>query len=87
MRLLSILLLALCLSSPLFAADAGVVNINTADAETLVQSLKGVGPAKAAAIIAYRDTYGQFQALEELEAVKGIGPAIVQQNRNLIVLE
>lgn len=92
MRLLSIFLLSLCLSSPLFAADISVadaapVNINTADAETLVQALKGVGQSKAKAIIEYRETYGQFETLEELESVKGIGPAIVEKNREHIVLK
>lgn len=87
MRLLSILLLSLCLSSPLFAAEGSPVNINSADAETLVESLKGIGPAKAEAIIRYRETYGSFETVEELESVKGIGPSIVQKNRDQILLK
>lgn len=85
--LLSVLLLCFSLASPGFAAEQALVNINTADAETLVQVLKGVGPSKARAIVEYRETYGQFEAIEELQAVKGIGPSIVDKNRNLIVLE
>ncbi len=38
----------------------GKVNINTATAEQL-QTLQGIGPAKAAAIIAYREEHGPFQ--------------------------
>ena len=88
MRLLSVLLLSFCLlSSPLFAADLPPVNINTADVETLTQGLTGVGQSKAKAIVEYRKTYGNFEAVEELEAVKGIGPAIVEKNRGHIVLK
>lgn len=87
MRILSILFLSLFLSSPLFAIDDGPVNINSADAETLVQSLQGVGPAKAEAIVRYRETYGDFETIEELESVKGIGPSIVEKNRSHITLK
>ena len=88
MRLFAILILSLCLSSPLFAADAAPpVNINTADAAALAQGLKGVGQSKAEAIIKYRKTYGAFKAVDELESVKGIGPSIVAKNRDHIVLK
>ena len=43
--------------------------------------LKGVGRKKAEAIVAYRDTHGQFESLEELLRVKGIGDAILNANR------
>lgn len=50
-----------------------VVNINTADA-TELESLPGVGPVTAAAIIAHRTDNGPFGAIEDLELVSGIGP-------------
>ncbi len=87
MRQLTSLFLSLCLSLPVFAAEPASVNINTADAETLVQHLDGVGPSKARAIIDYRETYGGFEAVDELEAVKGIGPATLAENRDAIVLQ
>ena len=87
MRKLAVLLLSFCLSSLLFAADSPPVNINTADVETLTQGLKGIGHSKAEAIVKYRETYGSFEAIEELEEVKGIGPAIVAKNREHIVLK
>ncbi|MFZ5560479.1 MAG: ComEA family DNA-binding protein [Pseudomonadota bacterium] len=63
---------------------AARINVNTADVLTLT-GLKGVGEKKAQAIIAYRKTKGPFNSLEQFEAVPGIGPSIVNKNRNLIV--
>ena len=63
------------------------VNINTADAATLSASLKGVGDSKAQAIVAYRESYGPFKAVEELTAVKGIGESLLNKNREHISLK
>lgn len=57
------------------------VNINTADAETLTRELKGVGAAKAKAIIEYREAHGPFSSVDELLEVKGIGTSILDGNR------
>lgn len=56
------------------SAQADVVNINTADA-TALQTLDGVGPATAEAIIAWREANGSFSSVEQLMEVRGIGPA------------
>jgi competence protein ComEA len=56
------------------SASCSSVNINTADAGTL-ESLPGIGPSKAAAIVQYRTDHGKFGACDELDAVSGIGPA------------
>lgn len=53
-------------------APAGVVNVNTADAEQL-QLLPRIGPALADRIIAFREANGPFDSVAELVAVKGIG--------------
>lgn len=53
-------------------AATGVVNINTADV-TLLESLPGVGPSTAKAIIAHRQANGPFAKPEGLLEVKGIG--------------
>ncbi|MGN7399720.1 helix-hairpin-helix domain-containing protein [Cytobacillus praedii] len=50
----------------------GKVNINTAE-EAELQTLTGIGPAKAAAIIDYREKNGPFQAIEDLKLISGIG--------------
>lgn len=51
------------------------VNINTATA-TELEALPGIGPAKAKAIVAYRQQNGQFKTVEDLKKVKGIGEGI-----------
>lgn len=50
------------------------VNINTADS-TILQTLDGVGPATAEAIVNWRASNGPFTTLEQLLDVRGIGPA------------
>lgn len=58
-----------------------LVNINTASHQDLVK-LKGIGPKKAEAIIAWREAHGEFKNIEQLLDVKGIGHAILEDNRN-----
>lgn len=48
------------------------ININTATEEEL-ETLTGIGPAKAAAIVEYRERNGSFSSVEELTNVSGIG--------------
>lgn len=52
------------------------VNINTATAEEL-QTLPGIGQARAAAIVAYREEHGPFVYVEDLLGVSGIGEGIL----------
>jgi len=68
------------------AVAVAPVNINTASAEELAAALVGVGPSKAAAIIAWREEFGGFKHIEELEEVKGIGPALMEKNKGRIAL-
>jgi len=67
-------------------AQAGNVNINTADAETLAAELEGVGKARAEAIIEYRETVGRFESPEQLLDVTGVGPRILEWNADRIVV-
>lgn len=53
---------------------AGKISLNTATAQELT-ALTGVGEKTAQAIIAYRDAHGGFTSIDELQQVKGIGPA------------
>jgi competence protein ComEA len=62
-------------------ALAGPVNINTADAATLSRELKGIGAAKAQAIVEFRQKNGGFRTIDELSMVKGIGQRLIEQNR------
>lgn len=66
---------------------AGPVNINTADAETLARELTGVGPALAAAIVRDREENGPYEAPEELTRVRGIGPSVIENNKDDIRIE
>jgi len=56
------------------------VNINTAGLETLVK-LPGIGPVKAQAIIEYRENIGEFESINEITKVKGIGEATMAKIR------
>ena len=65
-------LIALAVLLP-FTAYAALVNINTADA-TLLDTLPGIGPSKAAAIVDFRTQNGPFAVIEDIQKVSGIGP-------------
>ncbi len=56
------------------------VNVNTAGAAAL-ESLPGIGPVLAAAIVEHRNSHGSFSTLDDLLDVSGIGPAKLEQLR------
>jgi competence protein ComEA len=62
------------------------VNVNTASAIELADSLDGVGEAKAQAIVAYRQKNGGFKTADQLTEVKGIGLKTVEKNASFIKL-
>ena len=62
------------------------VDINTANAEML-QSLDGIGKAKAEAIIKHRETNGPFKSAEELTEVKGIGEKMLEKIKADVITE
>lgn len=73
----SLLVVAGLMAFPAFAA----VNINTATQSEL-EAVKGLGPAKAKAIITYRESNkGGFKNLDELDNVKGFGKASIDKLR------
>ena len=59
------------------------MNLNTASKEQLM-TLSGIGEAKAASIIAYREEHGGFQKIEELMEVQGIKEGVFHKVRNQI---
>lgn len=76
--------LVLSVSGFAFGAS-GTVNINTATADEL-ESLDGIGPKKAQAIINYRQKNGSFKRLEDLMKVSGIGPKTFTDNRDRLTI-
>ncbi|MDX1266363.1 MAG: ComEA family DNA-binding protein [Oceanisphaera sp.] len=90
--LLSTLLAALLtVTAPSMANDAATeqnavvtsIDINNATQDQLAM-LTGIGPAKAAAIVEYREANGPFSSVDDLAKVSGIGPATVEKNRHLL---
>ncbi len=61
----------------------GLVDLNAATVEEL-DTLPGVGPVTAAAIIAWRDANGRFTSVDQLGDVDGIGPARLEKLRDLV---
>jgi competence protein ComEA len=72
-------LAAMMLLTQLVSAEP--VNINTADATALAKALNGVGPAKAKAIVSYRDKNGPFKSVDQLAMVEGISQKLIDKNR------
>lgn len=69
-----------------FAINAfAAVNINTATQAEL-ETIKGIGPAKAKAIIDYRAKNGAFKSVDDLDNVKGFGKKTVDKVRNDITI-
>ena len=73
----------------LFSANAfaAPVNINTADAKTIADSLSGIGLKKAQAIVDYRAKNGNFASVDDLSKVTGIGAKTIAKNKADILLE
>ena len=65
--------IVMCIALAMFSAWVfAAVNINTATKEEL-DSMKGMGPVKAQAIIDYRNQNGPFKSIDDIKRVKGIG--------------
>jgi len=62
-----------------------LVNINTA-AESELETLNGVGPVLANAIVQYRTQHGPFHTVDDLDDVSGIGPATLEQLRPFVTV-
>lgn len=68
-------------------AHAEMVDLNSADAETLAATLDGVGESRAAAIVDYREANGGFDSVDALVEVQGVGPATVANNRERLTVD
>ena len=61
------------------------VNLNTASAEEL-QLVPGIGPATADKILQARKNYGRFKSVNDLEAIRGIGPKKLEKMRKYLTV-
>ncbi|SEQ53804.1 competence protein ComEA [Ignavigranum ruoffiae] len=66
--------------------SSALVNINLAEVEEL-QTLNGIGPAKAQAIVSFREKNGAFESIESIKEVPGIGPKIFENIEAMIVVK
>ena len=72
--------------SPAAAENAKpLLDLNQATSAQL-EGLPGIGEVKAAAILAVRDAQGGFKSVDDLESVRGIGPALVTKLRPMVRL-
>ena len=67
----------------LFISAFAAINLNTADKAAL-ESISGIGPAKANAIIKYREEQGSFKSVDELLNVKGVGPKMLKNIKDQV---
>jgi competence protein ComEA len=72
--------------SPAPAPAVEQVDINSADVATLDRVLDGIGPKKAQAIVDFRDKHGLFKTLSDFQQVPGIGPKVIERNKNRILI-
>lgn len=77
--------IAIALILSLVATSAFAANVNKDVAATIASDLKGVGTVKAEAIVAERETNGDFADGADLVArVKGIGPMTIEKNVDML---
>ena len=62
------------------------IPINKADEELLI-TIPGIGPVLAKRIIEFRKEHGRITAIEELDEVKGIGPAKLEKLKGHLVVD
>lgn len=72
-------------SSGTSTSEDGVVNINSGTLEQL-QTLTGIGEAKASAIIEYRESSGGFKTIEDITKVSGIGDKTFEKIRDRLAV-
>lgn len=86
----AVFLLAICslFPVPLLAKKkppVAPVNINTANSEEL-QLVPGIGPVTAEKILQMRKSYGPFKSVDDLRAIRGIGPKRLEKMRKYLTV-
>ncbi|MCM1272304.1 MAG: ComEA family DNA-binding protein [Clostridium sp.] len=65
---------------------SGLVNINTADVETLM-TLPGIGKSKAKAIVEYREEHGSYKSVDDIKQISGIKDGVYNNIKDYICVE
>ncbi len=73
-------------SSSSLETSPSMININTAT-QTQLETIPGIGPSTALQILQYRKENGPFQSIDELENVKGIGPAKLEKMKPFVTVK
>ncbi|NCN89158.1 MAG: helix-hairpin-helix domain-containing protein [Gallionella sp.] len=79
------LLLSLFVSLAFSGIAYAAVDLNTAT-KTELESVKGIGPSKAEAIIEYRKQHGSFKKIDDLSRIKGFGDKSVEKLRGEVAV-
>ncbi|MDE6024255.1 MAG: helix-hairpin-helix domain-containing protein [Lachnospiraceae bacterium] len=66
--------------------ESGLININTADEETLM-TLPGIGKSKARAIVAYREEHGSYKSVDDIKQISGIKDGVYNNIKDYICVE
>ena len=82
---LSLCFLLLTLSSATKKPPDQPININTADS-TQLQLVPGIGPSTADKILKMRKSYGTFKSVNDLTAIRGIGPKRLEKMRKYLTV-
>jgi competence protein ComEA len=72
-------------AQPVSSPGAPIVDLNAAD-QAALETIPGIGPVKAAAILGHRSEIGAFTSFDELLEVTGIGPATLESIRPYIAI-
>jgi competence protein ComEA len=72
-------------AAPSTAPTSIVIDLNTAD-QIALETIPGVGPVTALAILQHRDEIGGFESIDQLLDVDGIGPATLESIRPYVSL-
>ncbi len=67
------------------ASSGQKIRLNSANVAEL-QQLNGIGQKKAEAVVSYRQKHGKFTSIEQIQEIKGIGPAIFAKNKDRLAL-
>lgn len=71
---------------PVVFKEKGPLDLNKATAAEL-EKLPGIGPVLAARIVSWREAHGPFQSVEDLLAVPGIGPKVLEGLRDKVTVK